>query len=172
MAVKIRLQRHGRKKAPYYHIVVADARSPRDGKFIENIGMYNPIAKPANIEINRDRALHWVMQGAQPTDTVKAILRYKGVMYRKHLQVGVNKGSLTQEAADAKYNEWITKKEGQIQEAVLKNQKSVDAFHSQMIAVTKVKKAKEVVAEASAEVEAETSTATDPELEKLNEPTE
>lgn len=87
MAVKIRLQRHGRKKAPYYHIVIADARSPRDGKFIENIGMYNPIAKPANIDINRDRALHWVMQGAEPTDTVKAILRYKGVMFRKHLQL-------------------------------------------------------------------------------------
>lgn len=144
MAVKIRLQRHGRKKAPYYHIVIADARSCRDGKFIENIGMYNPIAKPANIEINRDRALHWVMQGAQPTDTVKAILRYKGVMYRKHLQVGVNKGSITQEVADSRYNEWISKKESSILDAVQKNKKEVEAFHSQMIATTKVRKSKEI----------------------------
>ncbi|NOT36203.1 MAG: 30S ribosomal protein S16 [Saprospiraceae bacterium] len=179
MAVKIRLQRHGRKKAPYYHIVIADARSPRDGKFIENIGMYNPIAKPANIDINRDRALHWVMQGAEPTDTVKAILRYKGVMFRKHLQLGVNKGAITQETADQRYNEWITKKEGQINEAVQKNKASIDAYHSQLIAVNKVKKPKvaepEAVAEpevAATEVAATEVAAAEPEAEKTNETTE
>ena len=76
MAVKIRLQRKGRKKAPFYHIVIADSRSPRDGKFIQNIGMYNPISKPAIIELDRDAAFRWLMQGAEPTDTVKAILKY------------------------------------------------------------------------------------------------
>lgn len=151
MAVKIRLQRHGRKKAPYYHIVIADARAPRDGKFIENLGMYNPKSKPATIEINQDRALYWVMEGAQPTDTVKAILKYKGVMYRKHLQLGVNKGAISQDAADAKYSEWIGKKENAIQSAVLKSKKEIDAFHSQMIATTRVKKAKEVAVEATVE---------------------
>ncbi len=164
MAVKIRLQRHGRKKAPYYHIVIADARAPRDGKFIENLGMYNPKSKPATIEINKDRALHWVMEGAQPTDTVKAILKYKGVMYRKHLQLGVNKGAISQDAADAKYTEWISKKENTIQDAVLKNKTTIDAFHTQMIATTKVKKAKEVAVEAPAEeaaIEPEAETAND-----------
>ncbi|MEP7196121.1 MAG: 30S ribosomal protein S16 [Saprospiraceae bacterium] len=143
MAVKIRLQRQGRKKAPYYHIVVADARSPRDGKFIEKIGMYNPIAKPAAIDIDRDIAFKWVMEGAQPTDTVLAILRYKGVMYRKHLQLGVIKGAVTQETADAKYQDWIAKKESTIQDAVSKNQKAISDYHAQMISVNKVKKVKE-----------------------------
>ncbi len=147
MAVKIRLQRHGRKKAPYYHIVIADARAPRDGRFIEKIGMYNPIATPANVEIDRDRALHWVMQGAQPTDTVAAILRYKGVMFKKHLQMGVAKGAITQEVADARFNEWISKKENSIQNAVDKNKKAVADYHAQLNAVTKVKKPKEVVSE-------------------------
>lgn len=114
MAVKIRLQRKGRKKAPYYHIVIADSRSPRDGKFIERIGMYNPISKPAIIEMDRDRAFYWLGVGAQATDTVAAILRYKGVMYRMHLQRGVKKGAMTQEQADAKYQDWITSKESNI----------------------------------------------------------
>ena len=99
MAVKIRLQRKGRKKAPFYHIVIADSRSPRDGRFIEKIGIYNPITKPATVEIDRDKAFEWLMKGAQPTDTLNAILRYKGVLYRKHLSRGVSKGALTQEKA-------------------------------------------------------------------------
>lgn len=114
MAVRLRLQRKGRKKAPFYHIVVADARSPRDGRFIEKIGTYNPLTVPATIELNRDRAFEWLMQGAQPTDTVNAILRFKGVLYKKHLQLGVNKGALTQEQADAKLVAWIEQKEGRI----------------------------------------------------------
>lgn len=115
MAVKIRLQRHGRKKRPYYYIVVADARAKRDGKFIERLGSYNPMTNPATIELEVDRALDWLMKGAQPSDTARAILSYKGVMYKKHLQVGVNKGALTQEEADAKYAEWLTQKSDQIQ---------------------------------------------------------
>ena len=114
MAVKLRLQRKGRTKAPFYHIVVADSRSPRDGKFIEKIGTYNPLTVPATIEIDREKAYDWLTKGAQPTDTVRAILGFKGVLYRKHLQLGVKKGALTQEQADAKASEFIEKKEGAI----------------------------------------------------------
>ena len=114
MSVKIRLQRRGRRKQPFYHIVVADARAPRDGRFIEKIGTYNPMTKPATIDLDRDRAYDWLMKGAQPTDTARAILRFKGVMYRKHLMRGVKKGALTQDQADEMYNKWIEAKEAKI----------------------------------------------------------
>src|SRR6185436_571440 len=114
MAVKIRLQRKGRKKAPFYHIVIADARAPRDGRFIERIGIYNPITKPATVELDRDKAYEWLMKGAEPTDTIRAIMRYKGVLYRKHLNRGVQKGAMTQEKADQMYQDWIVAKEGTI----------------------------------------------------------
>lgn len=114
MPVKIRLQRHGRKKAPFYHIVIADSRSPRDGKFIEKIGTYNPMTKPALIEIDRLKAFDWLNKGAQPTDTVRAILRFKGVLFRKHLMRGVAKNAMTLEEADAKWLEWIENKESKI----------------------------------------------------------
>jgi small subunit ribosomal protein S16 len=107
MAVKIRLQRKGRTKAPFYHIVIADARAPRDGRFIEKVGTYNPLTVPATIALDHARAFHWLMVGAQPTDTVEAILRFKGVMYHKHLQIGVNKGAISQEDADAKLAAWM-----------------------------------------------------------------
>ncbi len=112
MPVKIRLQRKGRRKRPFYHIVIADARAPRDGKFIEKIGTYNPMTVPATIELDRMSAYDWLMKGAQPTDTVRAILRFKGVLYRKHLMRGVAKGALSQEEADQKFQEWIDTKEG------------------------------------------------------------
>jgi small subunit ribosomal protein S16 len=111
MAVKIRLQRKGRKQRPFYHIVVADSRSPRDGKFIEKLGTYNPMTVPATIDIDRERAYEWITYGAQPTDTVRAILRFKGVLLKKHLQRGVAKGAITQEQADARWKEWIDAKE-------------------------------------------------------------
>ena len=114
MAVKIRLQRRGRKKQPFYHIVVADSRSPRDGRFIEKIGVYNPMTKPATIELDRDKAFEWLMNGAQPTDTARAILRFKGVMYKKHLQRGVRKGALTVEEAESKFQSWVEAKEAKI----------------------------------------------------------
>ncbi len=114
MPVKIRLQRHGRRKSPFYHIVVADSRSPRDGKFIEKLGTYNPMTSPATIDIDRDSAFDWLMKGAQPTDTARAILRFKGVLYRKHLNRGVVKGAMTQEQADKMYAEWIEQKEEKI----------------------------------------------------------
>lgn len=111
MAVKIRLQRKGKKKQAFYHVVVADARAPRDGRFIEKIGTYNPLTVPATIEIDRDKAFDWLMKGAQPTDTVRAMLRFKGVMFRKHLERGVKKGALTEEEALKLYQEYIEKKE-------------------------------------------------------------
>ncbi|MCO6479220.1 MAG: 30S ribosomal protein S16 [Phaeodactylibacter sp.] len=114
MAVKIRLQRKGRKKRPFYHIVVADARSPRDGRFIERLGSYNPMTKPATIDIDRDKAYDWLLKGAQPTDTVRAILRFKGVYYKKHLMRGVNKGAMSVEEAEKKYQEWVEAKEAKI----------------------------------------------------------
>ena len=114
MAVKIRLQRKGRKKRPFYHIVVADARAPRDGRFIEKLGVYNPMTSPATIDLDRDKAYDWLTKGAQPTDTVRAILRFKGVLYKKHLMRGVKKGALTVEQADVKYKEWIDDKESKI----------------------------------------------------------
>jgi small subunit ribosomal protein S16 len=114
MAVKIRLARRGRKKRAVYDVVIADARSPRDGRFIEKIGVYNPNTDPAHVDINDDRAFHWVMNGAQPTDTVRAMLSYRGILMKKHLQIGVIKGAITQEQADEKLEAWKEQKEQQI----------------------------------------------------------
>ena len=114
MAVKIRLQRKGKKKKPYYHIVIADARAPRDGKFIERIGFYNPLTVPATIELDREKAYEWLQKGAQPTDTVRAMLRFKGVYYLRHLMRGVKKGALTEEQANKMYKEWVDAKEAKV----------------------------------------------------------
>jgi small subunit ribosomal protein S16 len=113
--VKIRLARRGRKKLAMYDVVVADARAPRDGRFIEKLGTYNPLTVPAKVDLKDDRAFHWLMQGAQPSDTVKALLSYRGIMLKKHLQIGVIKGALTQEQADSKLAEWVQAKESKIQ---------------------------------------------------------
>lgn len=115
MSVKIRLARKGRKKQAYYHVVVADSRSPRDGRFIEKIGIYNPITDPATIDINFEKALGWLQNGAQPTDTCRAILSYKGVLLKKHLIEGVKKGAFDEAEADRRFNEWLTNKEEQIE---------------------------------------------------------
>ncbi|MCU4176993.1 30S ribosomal protein S16 [Carboxylicivirga sp. N1Y90] len=115
MPVKIRLARHGRKRYAYYHIVVADSRSPRDGKYIERIGSYNPNTNPATINLNFDKALTWLDKGAQPTDTARAILSYKGVMMKKHLLEGVKKGAFDEAEAEKRYNTWIADKENQVQ---------------------------------------------------------
>ncbi len=114
MPTKIRLQRKGKKGQPFYHLVIADGRAPRDGKFIERIGTYNPLTKPADINMDFDRALHWLQTGAQPTDTVRAILAYTGVLYKNHLLKGVKKGALTQEQADVKFNAWLNEKREKI----------------------------------------------------------
>lgn len=114
MSVKIRLQRKGRKAAPFYHIVIADSRSPRDGRFIEKIGTYNPLTVPATIELDSERAYYWLTNGAQPTDTVYSILRFKGVLYQKHLARGVKKGALTEEQATEKLTDWLRNKHSNI----------------------------------------------------------
>lgn len=114
MSVKIRLQRHGRKGKPIYHIVVADARAPRDGRFIERLGQYNPNTNPATIEINVDKAVNWLHNGAQPTDTCRAILSYKGVLVKKHLLEGVNKGAFSAEEAEKRFAEWVSAKESKV----------------------------------------------------------
>ena len=114
MAVKIRLTRRGRKKLAMFDVIVTDARAPRDGRFIEKIGTYNPNSNPAFINIDADKAFTWIMKGAQPTDTVKAILSYRGVMFRKHLQIGVDKGAITQEEADKRLADWMEQKEAKI----------------------------------------------------------
>lgn len=155
MPVKIRLQRRGRKKRPFYHIVVADSRSPRDGRFIEKIGVYNPMTNPATIDVDRQKALDWMGNGAQPTHTVGAILRYKGVMYMKHLQRGVAKGAFTQEEADKKFAAWIEHKETSVSKAIEKEAASVEALKKERFGVVPEIFKEEVVEEAPAAEEAE-----------------
>ncbi len=116
MPVKIRLQRHGRKGVPFYHIVVADARAPRDGKYIEKLGVYNPLTSPATIDLDIDKTVDWLKNGAQPTDTTRAILSYKGVLYKRHLDTGVIKGALSPELAKDKFEAWVESKDGKITE--------------------------------------------------------
>ncbi len=143
MPVKIRLARRGRKKQAIYDVVVADSRSPRDGKFIEKIGTYNPNTNPASIVLNDVKAFDWVMKGAQPTDTVKAILSYRGLMMKKHLQIGVIKGALTQEDADKKFETWVASKEAQIQNKVDKLSADKDSkSKAKLIAEKKVSDAR------------------------------
>ena len=114
MSVKIRLQRHGKKGKPFYWVVAADARSKRDGKYLEKIGTYNPNTNPATIDLNLDSAVRWLHNGAQPTDTAKAILSYKGALLKHHLDGGIRKGALTQEQADAKLAAWLEAKAGKV----------------------------------------------------------
>ena len=142
MATKIRLQRHGKKGKPFYYIVVADSRSPRDGKFIERLGSYNPNTNPATIDLNFDKAVDWVSTGATPTDTAKAILSYKGVLYKNHLNGGIKKGALTQEQADEKFAAWVEGKEGKIdaKKAGLSSQKE-EAKKAALVEETKKKEA-------------------------------
>ncbi|WP_299127442.1 30S ribosomal protein S16 [uncultured Winogradskyella sp.] len=115
MPVKIRLQRHGKKGKPYYWIVAADSRAKRDGKYLEKLGAYNPNTNPATVELDVDGAVKWLQNGAQPTDTARAILSYKGAMLKKHLAGGVSKGALTEEQAEAKFNAWLEEKTAKIQ---------------------------------------------------------
>ena len=130
MSVKIRLQRHGKKQRPFYWIVAADARSKRDGRYLEKLGTYNPNTNPATIDLNLDQAVQWLHNGAQPTDTARAILSYKGALMKHHLDGGVRKGALTQEQADAKLATWLEEKAGKVdtkKEGLSKAQEAVKA---------------------------------------------
>ena len=176
MPAKIRLQRHGKKGNAYFHIVIADGRAPRDGKFIENIGTYNPTTNPATITIDTEKALVWLQNGAQPTDTCRAILSYKGVMFKNHLQKGVTKGALTQELADAKFEKWLSEKESKVSSKVSSvHSTKQDDLKKRFAAESAVKEAKaqaiivkntpppveEVAAEAPADTEAPAETQTE-----------
>ena len=115
MPVKIRLQRHGKKGKPFYWVVAADARAKRDGRYLEKLGTYNPNSNPATVDLNIDHAVSWLEKGAQPTDTARTLLSYKGVMLKHHLNGGIRKGALTQEQADTKFTAWLEEKETKIQ---------------------------------------------------------
>ena len=110
MSTRIRLQRRGKKHQPFYTIVVADSRAPRDGRFIERLGFYDPLTDPATIEINTERALYWLQVGAQPTETVRSLMSHKGIMLKFHLLKGVQKGALTEEQAEQKFQQWLKEK--------------------------------------------------------------
>ena len=155
MAVKIRLQRHGKKNFAFFHIVVADSRAPRDGRFIEQIGSYNPNTNPATIIIDADKALAWLNVGAQPTLTARRILSYEGILLRKHLQGGVAKGALTQEQADAKFAAWKAAQDAKIGSKIsgLKNE-AIEKAKAAKAAEAKVNEARaEALAKKKAEAE-------------------
>ncbi|WP_339816014.1 30S ribosomal protein S16 [uncultured Imperialibacter sp.] len=155
MAVKIRLSRRGRKKLAMFDVVVANSTSPRDGKFIEKLGTYNPNTNPATIVLNDEKAFDWVMKGAQPSDTVRAMLSYRGILLKKHLQIGVNKGAITQEQADAKFEEWKNQQDAKVTgkvESLAK--KKEDERKSRLAAETKVSQARAEAIRKKAEVAA------------------
>ena len=139
MATRIRLARHGRRKNAFYHIVVADTRSPRNGRFIEKLGTYNPNTNPATIDINFDGAVEWLLKGAQPSDTARAILSYKGVMMKKHLMAGVAKGAFNEEEAEKRFTAWMENKEGQVADKKSGLEKAAIAAEKAALAAEKAK---------------------------------
>ena len=187
MSVKIRLQRHGKKQKPFYWVVAADARAKRDGKYLEKIGTYNPNTNPATIELNLDSAVKWLHNGAQPTDTAKAILSYKGALLKHHLDGGIRKGALTQEQADAKLATWLDEKAGKVDakksglskaeaDAKAKAFKAEQEANAKRIAAqAEAAKVEEVAEEAAAEVTEEVVEAAaeeTPAVEENNEETQ
>jgi len=190
MSVKIRLQRHGKKQKPFYWIVAADARAKRDGRFLEKLGTYNPNTNPATIELNLDQAVQWLHNGAQPTDTARAILSYKGALLKHHLDGGIRKGALTQEQADAKLAAWIEEKAGKVnakkegltkaqQDAKAKalkaekaaNEKRVNAAAEALKAAEATEEVVEDASEEVAEVAAEETTVVEEATEEVAEVT-
>jgi len=157
MPVKIRLTRHGRKRKPYYHIVIADSRAPRDGRFIEQLGMYDPNKNPATIELDFNRALEWLQKGAQPTETCRAILSYKGVLMKKHLLEGVKKNAFSEEEAEKRFEAWLKEKESKIEAKREKIRKGVEAEQKKRIEVeSKIREEKaQEIAKKHAELEEE-----------------
>ena len=154
MSVKIRLQRHGKKGKPFYWVVAADARSKRDGKYLEKIGTYNPNTNPATVELNLDSAVKWLHNGAQPTDTAKAILSYKGALLKHHLDGGVRKGALTQEQADAKLAAWLEAKAGKVDAKKDGLSKAQADAKAKALKAEKEVNAKRIAAAAQAEADA------------------
>ncbi len=168
MSVKMRLARHGRKRYAYYHIVVADSRAPRDGRYIESIGTYNPNSNPATINLDFDKAYDWLTKGAQPTDTVRAILSYKGVLYKKHLMGGVKKGAFDLAEAERKLDAWMTEKDAKVQAKIDRLAADADKeFKKQFAAEVKVKEQKAAaIAAKNAELAAEAQAAKETEAQE------
>ena len=140
MATKIRLQRFGKKGAPFYHVVVADSRAPRDGKFIERLGSYNPNTNPATVDLNFDRALDWIQKGAEPTDTARTILSQTGVLYKKHLLGGVKKGAFDEKTAETRFEAWLKEKAGKVEAETNKINETVEAKKKEALAAEAKKK--------------------------------
>lgn len=169
MAVKIRLARKGRKKKAFYHVVVADSRAPRDGRYIEKIGSYNPITDPATIELDFEKALQWLQNGAQPTDTCKAILSYKGVLLKKHLLDGVKKGAFDMAEVEKRFNQWVSQNEAKIEAKKSKLEVAVETDKKQRIEAEKkinekraaeiAKKNADLIAKEEAELKAKSAPA-------------
>ena len=160
MAVKMRLQRHGSKKRPFYFIVVADGRSPRDGKFIQKLGTYNPLTVPATIQVDRQKALDWLQKGAQPTDTVRRILSFKGVLYLKHLLRGVSLGLFDEAGAMEKFTKWTTEHDSSVARRQGAHKKARNDRRDQPV-VKKVKAEKAQAVEAAADAPAPEETKTE-----------
>jgi small subunit ribosomal protein S16 len=154
MPVKIRLQRHGKKGKPFYWIVAADARSKRDGRYLEKLGTYNPNTNPASVEVNVDHAVYWLEKGAQPTDTARTLLSYRGVMLKHHLNGGIRKGALSQEEADKKFAAWLEEKEAKIQAKKDGLSKSESEAKAKRLADEKAASEKRLAEAAAAEAEA------------------
>jgi small subunit ribosomal protein S16 len=181
MATRIRLARHGRRKQAFYHIVVADQKAPRNGRYIEKLGVYDPNTNPATIEINFDSAVNWLLKGAQPSDTAKAILSYKGVMMKKHLMAGVAKGAFNEEEAEKRFTAWMDEKENKVadkksgleeagitaEKAALAAEKAKSDERAAALALKNAPVVEEVVAEETTEVVAEDTTATEEVVEKV-----
>ncbi len=162
MPVKIRLQRHGKKGKPFFWIVAADGRAKRDGKFLEKLGIYNPNTNPATIELDVDSSVKWLQNGAQPTDTARAILSYKGVLLKNHLAGGVRKGALTEEQAEEKFNAWFQEKEGKLDAQKESLTKEEEAEKAKALEAEKAANAKR---EAEATEEAEKAAAAEREAQ-------
>ena len=161
MPVKIRLQRHGKKGKPFYWIIAADARAKRDGKYLEKIGIYNPNTNPATIELDVDGAVKWLQNGAQPTDTARAILSYKGALLKNHLAGGVRKGALTEEQADEKFKTWLDEKEGAVTSKEESLSKKQEDAKKKALEAEKEVNAKRLAAAAEAETAANEAEATE-----------
>ena len=181
MATRIRLARHGRRKQAFYHIVVADQKAPRNGRYIEKLGIYNPNTNPATIELDFDGAVNWLLKGAQPSDTVRAMLSYKGVMMKKHLMAGVAKGAFNEEEAEKRFTAWMDEKENKVadkksgleeagitaEKAALAAEKAKSDERAAALALKNAPVVEEVVAEETTEVVAEDTTATEEVVEKV-----
>ena len=169
MPVKIRLQRHGKKGKPFYWVVAADARAKRDGRYLEKIGTYNPNTNPATVNINVDSAIKWLENGAQPTDTARAILSYKGALLKNHLAGGVRKGALTEEQAEEKFKAWLEEKEGKVASKEEKLAKAKEDAKAKALEAEKAVNEARVAAAQPEEVSAEATESTEETAETATE---